>query len=69
MRSLEGADGLVKNPRNKFSIVFKGQDEIMRPNTEGARRGVNKSVPWKSDMGSEMREREREREKSVWKWA
>ena len=39
-----GADGLVKNPRDKVSIVFKGQDEIMHPNTEGARRGglVNK---------------------------
>jgi len=34
-----GADGLVKNPRDKVSIVLKGQDEIMRPNTEGARRG------------------------------
>jgi len=33
-----GADGLVKNPRDKVSIVLKGQDEIMRPNTEGARR-------------------------------
>jgi len=27
-----GADGLKNNPRDKVSIVFKGQDEIMRPN-------------------------------------
>jgi len=39
-----GAEGLVNNPRDKVSIVFKGQDEIMRPNQKGARRGglVNK---------------------------
>ena len=35
MGSPEGADGLVKNPGDKVSIVFKGQGEIMRPNTEG----------------------------------
>jgi len=35
----KGAEDLVKNPRDKISIVFRGQDEIMRPNTEGARRG------------------------------
>jgi len=34
-----GADDLVKHPRDKVSVVFKGQDEIMRPNTEGARKG------------------------------
>src|SRR6218665_787422 len=32
-----GAEGIVKNPRDKISVVFRGQDEIMRPNTEEAR--------------------------------
>ena len=39
-RSPEGAQGLVKYPRDKVCIVFMGQDEIIvRPNREGARGG------------------------------
>ena len=42
-----GADGLVKYPRDKVPVVSLGEDEIMRPNTEEARRGnwhVNKQM-------------------------
>jgi len=30
-----GADDIVKNPRYKVSIVFSGQDDVVRHNPEG----------------------------------
>ena len=45
----EGAEGLIKYPRDKVPVVFREEDEIMHPNTpntERAHRGelVNKQI-------------------------
>ena len=39
-----GAEGLIKYPRDKVLVIFRGEDEIMPPNTKGALRSglVNK---------------------------
>ena len=39
-RRPEGAEGLIKNHRDEVYIVFRGQNEIMRPSTEGSRKGA-----------------------------